>query len=105
MEDLQTYRCRISCFTSSQYYARSIHLASGTVNGNCYFWFKLSVLVCISLALFCASHDPGIAKNPGPSHQPFPYTSNHEKKLFLEIRGQNEDIVKLESHNNFWKNA
>ena len=85
----------------SKHLARSKHLASGTVNGNCHFWFKLSFLVCISLALFCASHDPGIAKNPGPSRQPFPYTSNREKELFLKIHGQYEDIVKTESHNNF----
>ena len=107
MDDLDNYRCRTGTFILSHHsVSRSNTLHRGRDNATS-FIFKVAFLVCFSLAIFCSTQDPSIAKNPGPGQRdiPFPYTTAQEKTLFLQIRKLHKDRININSHALFPKNC
>ena len=100
MIDLESYRSRIGSFSSYHQCCSNRNKGShfGKVQKGS-FSFKILFLIIFTLSRICVSQDPSVAKNPGPhTPTPFIYESTKEKKLFLQLRELNTDLITMTSH-------
>ena len=107
MINLETYKSRIASFSSDCQHCLKRNKGSHferVQKGS--FSFKILFLIIFTLSRICVSQDPSVAKNPGPyTPRPFIYESTQERKLFLQLRELNNNLITITSHRTFLQNC
>ena len=100
MIDLESYRSRIGSFSSDRQHCSNRNKGShfGKAQKGS-FSFKILFLINFTLSRICVFQDPSVAKSHGPyTPRPFIYEFTQEKKLFLQLRELNNDLITMTSH-------